>query len=46
MQEKIKEILEKHYSEILTELDEVVDVDGLDLTIKVQHEDFNCKLGG
>lgn len=48
MNQKIREIIEKHFSQILTELDEVdgIDVDNLDLSMSIQSDKFSCKLGG
>ena len=42
MNEKIKEILVKHYGQILTELEELVDTDTITLTIEVVGDDFAC----
>jgi hypothetical protein len=44
MQDKIKEIIAKHYGEILEELEEFIDTDELILSIEIEHEDFQCKL--
>ena len=38
--EEIKRIIEKHYSEIMTELDENINTDCLGLEIKVKYDDF------
>lgn len=48
MNEKIREIIEKHFSQILTELDEVdgIDVDKINLSISIKSDEFSCKLGG
>ena len=37
--EEIKRIIERHYSEIMTELDESINTDCLDLEIKIKHND-------
>ena len=38
--EEIKRIIEKHYSKIMTEFDENINTDCLDLEIKVRYDDF------
>lgn len=43
--DKVREIMVKHYSEILSELEELIDTDEIALIIEVFHNEFNCKLG-
>ena len=46
MEEKLREIIAKHYSEILSELEElIVDTDEIALIIEVSNNEFTCKLG-
>jgi hypothetical protein len=45
MEEKIKEILKNHYSEMLSELEEVLDTDDVELFIEIKNDDFHCRLG-
>lgn len=49
LQSKVQDILAKHYAEILSELDEVVDSDSVELTITVEsaevENEFKCKIG-
>jgi hypothetical protein len=45
MEEKLREIIAKHYSEILSELEELIDTDEIALMIEVSNNEFNCKLG-
>lgn len=44
MEKKIKDIISKHYGEILSELEEIIDTDNTSLSIKVESNDFNCEL--
>ena len=44
MNNKIREILERHYSTILTELDEITDVEKCNLCIEINSKDFKCSL--
>lgn len=45
MEKKLREIIAKHYSEILSELEELIDTDEIALIIEVSNNEFNCKLG-
>ena len=45
MEEKLREIIAKHYSEILSELEELIDTDEIALLIEVSNNEFTCKLG-
>jgi len=45
MEEKLREIIAKHYSEILSELEELIDTDEIALIIEVSNNEFTCKLG-
>ena len=44
-EEKLREIIAKHYSEILSELEELIDTDEIALIIEVSNNEFTCKLG-
>ena len=45
MKLKVKEILGSHYSQILSELEEIINTDKISLSIEITGEGFNCKLG-
>lgn len=49
LESKIKEILAKHYADILSELETIIDSDCVELSISVEStevdNEFECRLG-
>ncbi len=44
MESKIKQIMSKHYGEILSDLEEFMNTDRISLSIKIESDDFSCEL--